>query len=132
MQPIICFDVGKSHTGVAISYDHSFVEPLTTIDEKDFQKLIEQIKKIISNYHPDKIVLGIPNHGELVEYVTNLGQIISQNYPDSVVLYNEDQSSQIAQSHLKQLGHSVIKIKQREHQVSASVILSDYLDSNFF
>lgn len=129
MQPIICFDIGKSHTGVAISYDHSFVEPLTTIEEKDPDKLILKINKLIDEYQPTKIVLGVPDHGELVDYVEKIYDNLSEKYPEQVLLFNEDQSTQIAQSHLRQAGHSYQKIKLREHQVSASVILQDFLDS---
>jgi len=129
MSVTLCLDLGTAHTGIAISHEGILAEPLATIYESKLNKLIEKLISFISENHPDTIVIGIPNHGPLVEYANNLKKEIQNNFSGEVVLFSEDLSSRSARSLLKETGKTLVRRKHDEHQTAAAIILEDYLDS---
>lgn len=122
---ILCLDPGLSHTGIAISTEGLLASPLSTIHQKDPQKMEAEIVSLIKKYQPTKIVIGIPESGEISLLAPKLQKTLQSYFPKTeFILYSEDLSSKMAESILSQ--H---KAKKDDHQIAAAVILQQYLDS---
>jgi putative transcription antitermination factor YqgF len=130
MNKILCLDVGTAHTGIAISHEGILAEPLTTIFESKIEKLIGKLLPIIVKTHPDTIVIGVPNHGPLVDYVNDVKKELEKIFTGEIVLFSEDLSSRSARSLLKETGKTLVRRKRGEHQTAAAIILEDYLETN--
>lgn len=128
MKTILCLDLGTAHTGLAISHEGILAEPLTTIFESKKDKLIGKLLPIIAKKNPDTIVIGLPKHGPLVLYATEVKKEIEKFFKGDIVLFSEDLSSKSARSLLKETGKTLVKRKTGEHQTAAAIILEDYLD----
>ena len=116
----LSLDPGFSHTGIAISHEGQLAEPLSTIHEKDNEKLLQNIKELLKAQNPDIIVIGIPHHGPMVEISENLSKNISVFFSGEIILHPEDLSSSRAKK---------LKSKHSDHALAAAFLLQDYLDS---
>ena len=125
----LCLDLGTAHTGLAVSEEGILATPLATIFEKDIDSLVGKLTPYLARTNPDKLVIGTPSHGLLVDYGKLLGQKIKDIYGGEIIFYNEDLSSKKAQSTLDRSKKSHQQKKQIEHQTAAAHILQDYLDS---
>jgi putative transcription antitermination factor YqgF len=130
METIICLDLGTAHTGIAISYEGILAQPLTTIFESKRDKLLGKLLPIIAKNHPEKIVIGTPNHGPLVKEVMDFKLQLEKIFSGEIILFPEDLSSRSAKSLLKDTGKTLARRKKAEHQTAAAIILEDYLDSS--
>ena len=129
MPTILALDLGTAHTGIAISHEGILATPLTTIFERDLDTLVGRLVPLIVQYNPDQIVLGLPSHGILVEYSQQLSDKLEAVYSGEIVFFSEDLSSRKAKAVMKEVGKTLVKKKQQEHQTAAAVILQEYLDS---
>lgn len=129
MKTILCLDVGTAHTGLAISHEGILASPLATIFESKIDKLLGKLLPFIAKNNPDTIVIGVPNHGPLVEYAGKVKDELEKVFSGEVVLFSEDMSSRSARSVLKETGKTLIRRKKGEHQTAAAIILEDYLES---
>lgn len=129
MSTILALDLGTAHTGIAISHEGILATPLTTIFERDLDTLVGRLIPLLAQHHPEKIVLGVPSHGILVEYGQQLAEKLKEIYSGEIVFFSEDLSSRKAHGIMKEVGKTLIKKKQEEHQTAAAVILQEYLDS---
>jgi len=131
----LSFDLGLTHTGVAISYEGSLVSPLESISTKNKQdptkKLTKRIISTIEKYNPNIIVIGQPSHGFIRQLAQNLKSEILKIFPKiETHLISEDLSSK--EANLKIIQSTAKKSKRRKliHSVSAVIILENFLDSN--
>jgi len=129
MPTALCLDLGIAHTGIAISYEGILAEPLATIFESNKKKLVGKLLPFIAKHNPEKIVIGIPNHGPLVNAVMDLKTELEKIYSGKIILFPEDFSSRSARTLMKESGKTLIKRKKNEHQTAAAIILEDYLDT---
>jgi len=129
METILCLDLGTAHTGLAISYEGILSQPLATIFESKLDKLIGKLTPFIAKNHPDKIVIGVPSYGVLVEYSAKLKEELGKIFPGEIILFSEDLSSRSAKTILKDTGKTLARRKKAEHQTAAALILEEYLDS---
>ena len=129
MPVILALDLGTAHTGIAISYEGILATPLTTIFERDLDTLVGRLTPVIAKHNPDTIVLGVPSHGILVEYGQQLSEKLKDIYSGKIIFFSEDLSSRKAHGIMKEMGKTLVKKKQEEHQTAAAVILQEYLDS---
>lgn len=129
MGKILCLDLGTAHTGIAISEEGILATPLATIFERDLDKLIGRLTPFIAQFDPEKIILGVPSHGILVEYSKQLSEKLKNIYSGEVIFFSEDLSSSKARSKMKELHKTLVKKKKEEHQTAAAIILQEYLDS---
>ena len=129
MPKILCIDPGTAHTGLAISQEGVLAQPLDTIFERDFDKLIGRLTPFIARINPEKIVIGQPDHGPLLLYARQLKERIEKIYVGEIVLFSEDLSSKVAHSKMKEAGKKYQQRRREEHQTAAALILQDYLES---
>ena len=128
-------DYGESRVGIAISDPlFIFAYPLTTIQNSN--TLIGEIGRIISDKNIIRVILGLPSKRfksseKLSEKVYKLKSEIEEKLKVSVILWDEEFSSAIAQ---ERINESVTKKSKRQNkalldQHSAAIILQEYLDS---
>ncbi|KKT40062.1 hypothetical protein A3K29_01585 [Candidatus Collierbacteria bacterium RIFOXYB2_FULL_46_14] len=129
MPTILCLDPGTAHTGIAISEEGVLATPVTTIYEKDLGQLVTKILPYLRKYNPDRIVIGVPEYGPIVQFATDLSEKIYANFPKQIVFFREDLSSHAARHVLKAQGKTLLRRKKEEHQTAAALILQDHLDS---
>ncbi|HBC44890.1 MAG: hypothetical protein UX08_C0007G0083 [Candidatus Collierbacteria bacterium GW2011_GWB1_45_35] len=129
MPIILCLDPGTSHTGLAISEEGILATPVATIYEKELDQLVTKLLPFLNRYHPDKIVIGVPEYGPIVKFATDLSEKIYTVFPKEIVFFREDLSSHTARNVMKEQGKTLTKRKKEEHQTAAALILQDYLDS---
>ena len=127
----LCFDLGLSHTGVAISQEGVLVTPLDTIRSKTTFELIKKLSKEIKTHRPDIVVIGQPLHGPINTLALNIKVKLSKIFPQQkIVLFPEDLSSQEASLKLIQSSATKNKRQKLKHSASATLILEDYLNSS--
>jgi putative Holliday junction resolvase len=129
MSVILALDLGTAHTGIAISQEGILATPLATIFERDINQLVGRLTPYIAQYDPEKIVLGVPTHGHLIDYGKLVADKLQKIYPGEIVFFSEDLSSRKAHGIMKEVGKTLIKKKKEEHQTAAAVILQEYLES---
>ena len=129
MPIILCLDPGTAHTGIAVSYEGELANPLDTIYEKDLDKLVVGLLPFIVRFNPDKVILGTPEHGPLKSFAQDLGGRLKKVFSGEIIYFEEDLSSRKARHQMKEVGKTLVKRKQLEHQTAAAVILQEYLDS---
>ena len=117
----LCLDPGIKHTGISISTDDHLAQPLTVIDSPDLPSLVSKLKIIISQHKPDKIIIGQPSYGTIVEFARNLQTTIQNIFTGPIILYPEDLSSKMSNK-LKSKNNS-------KHHLASAIILQEYLDS---
>lgn len=129
MKSILCLDLGTAHTGIAISREGILAEPLATIFESKKEKLLGKLLPFIAKNDPETIVIGVPNHGPLVQAASELKTELEKIFSGEVVLFSEDLSSRSARSLLKETGKTLLRRKKSEHQTAAAIILEDFLEN---
>lgn len=129
MPVILALDLGTAHTGLAISAEGILATPLSTIFERDLDTLVGRLTPFIAKHNPDKIVLGVPSHGHLIDYGEQLEKKLKDIFSGEIVFFSEDLSSRKARGVMREVGKTLVKKKREEHQTAAAVILQEYLDS---
>lgn len=133
-------DVGSRHIGVAVG--ELLASELTTLDAPknqnfyDAPKLVdEEIVRLIASEQVDAIVVGLPvnEQGELSAEATSIKAFADQlgtRLDKTIHFVNETLSSFMAEDILESQGLSIQEAKLREHQLSAQLILQQYLEEN--
>ncbi len=129
MPTIICLDPGTAHTGIAVSEEGILATPIATIYEKDIDQLVTKLLPYLNKYNPGKIVIGVPEHGPIVKFATDLSEKLYAAFPKESIFFREDLSSHTARNIMKAQGKTLLRRKKEEHQTAAALILQDYLDS---
>lgn len=129
MSITLCLDPGTAHTGIAISEEGILATPVGTVYEKEIDRLVEKLLPYLNKYNPDKIVIGVPEYGPIVNFSRDLSQKIYDVFPKEMIFYREDLSSHSARNVMKEQGKTLVRRKKEEHQTAAALILQDYLDS---
>jgi len=131
---VLCFDFGKQRIGVAIG-EHllATANPLMTIDNESNEIRFEAISKLIKEWRPKLLVVGLPLSLDDVE--TSITQLCKKfarrlngrfNLP--VILIDERYSSVEASDLLSQSGIKGRAQKEMLDQVAAQTILQSYFD----
>lgn len=124
-------DLGTKTLGLAIS-NGEIATSLKTIRYEDIDKLIIELKNIISEYNIDLLVLGLPKNMnntigpralETLEFKEKLEKL---NY--KVVLQDERLSTVSAHNYMLKADLSRKKRKEKVDALAATIILQTYLD----
>ena len=131
----LSFDFGEQRIGVAVG-EHVLANanPLTTIDNESNEVRFQAISKLINEWQPKLLIVGLPLSLDGAE--TNVTQLCKKfarrlngrfNLP--VILIDERYSSVEASERLKQTGVKGRAQKSMLDQVAAQTILQSYFDS---
>lgn len=136
---ILGLDLGTKKCGIAITDPLQILSsPLTTIfyENKDFDYLINEIKKIIEEKKPiEKIILGITKN--IDGTLSNMGKIVMNFYKQlkkeiqiKVILIDEKNTSRDSEYIMSQMNLKRKKKKESRDAIAAQKILENYLLNN--
>lgn len=135
MGRIVAIDFGQKRVGIAVTDTLQIIaNGLTTVPTS---KIFDFLKDYVSKEPVDEFVVGLPKQmdytdSESMKYITPFVNGLRNNFPNQQVqLFDERFSSKLASKAIAQSGMSK---KNRQDkglidQVSATIILQDYLES---
>lgn len=138
MGRLLGLDYGDIHIGVAISDPlGSFSLPLTTIVKKDkntIKPAVKEIGELIKAYDITKIIVGYPKNmddtlGDRAHITQEFKERLERNFKKiEIKLWDERLTTQMAREILAEQNIHGKAQKEVLDQVSASIILQDYMD----
>ncbi len=132
---ILGIDYGDARVGVAVSDMLGFMaQGVRTIKNRGKEKLLSELKEIIDEYKPEKIVIGLPKNmdgseGFRVEATHEFADLLRGIYSGEIVFYDERLSSLGAKRYLNETNTRGKKRKEVLDTVAACIILEGYLNS---
>ncbi len=132
---ILGIDHGSVRIGIAISDPLGILARGISVIQNS-SNAFNEIKEIIEQYHPVKIVIGIPlnlkgEKGKKAEEVEIFIKELEYRFHIEIIRLDERFTSKIAHQSLQELG--VKKMQRREKEridmMAAALILQAYLDS---
>lgn len=123
-------DYGRTHKGLAIGDTETKIAmPLQTLDHLSYDDFINELRKIISSYHINLFVVGVPitwpedrDRPGMRDEVEKFAKLISQELNMPVELVDERYTSDAAKQLKKEYPQG------NEHALSAMLILQTYFD----
>ena len=129
------FDFGLKRIGVA-SGEHllGIAHPLTTLNAESNEDRFNQIAKIIDEWKPSTLVVGLPltldgEEHEVTLLCKKFARRLDGRFGLPVVMIDERLSSAEASQSLKEMGIGGRKQKPMLDQIAAQVILQSYFDT---
>lgn len=132
---VLAFDFGEKRVGVAVGdLTLRIAHPLTTIDAEDNATRFTEIGKLIAEWGPAKLVVGLPMHADGTEHeVSRLARRFAQRlegrFALPTVLADERLTSRAAESRLLESGAHSRKIKESLDAAAAREILQAWFES---
>ncbi|WP_374724633.1 Holliday junction resolvase RuvX [Calidifontibacillus erzurumensis] len=134
---VIGLDLGTKTIGVAVSDELGWTaQGLETIkiDAERNNFGLDRIKTIIDEYHPEKIVVGLPKNmngsvGPRGEACLQFAELLKNTFQIEVILWDERLSTMEAERILLSGDVSRKKRKKVIDKMAAVMILQGYLDS---
>ena len=128
-------DIGKKSCGIALSDPlnitaqgkENFIFP-----EKDWNKLIEKIRYYLKEYEITKIIIGYPTYpsgdkSQTTYMIEEIEKILINKLNIPIIRINENGTTKRAEELMIKAGLSRIKRKKYKDQISAQLILEDFL-----
>lgn len=131
---LLGFDFGTKRIGVAVGNTISnTARPLTTLHGEHNGQRFAAIAKLISEWEPSALVVGLPSHDdgsphELTRLCRRFAQRLKGRFDLPTILVDERYTSIAASSQLAEMGIRGIKQKPLLDQVAAQQILQAYFD----
>lgn len=131
---VMAFDFGETRIGVAVGNTLLKIpHPLITVTGKNKFDKISKIGKLIDEWRPTQLVVGMPSNHEnkesLITSITRFSNRLKHNFKLPVEFVNEDYSSSIASNQLKEQALYGIKQKHKLDSLAACSILQMYFDT---
>ncbi len=132
---ILGIDYGDARVGVAVTDLLGFMaNGVKTIQNKSTKKLISELKALIDEYSPEKIVVGLPKNmdgteGFRVDATHEFVELLKTVYDGEIVLQDERLTSAEAKRYLSATNTFGKKRKDVLDTVAACLILEQYLQS---
>ena len=107
---VLAFDFGEKRIGVAVGDLHvRIAHPLSTISAEDNSTRFAEIAKLVSEWRPARLIVGLPMHADGVEHeVSRLARRFAQRlegrFGVPTVLVDERLTSRAAESRLRESG----------------------------
>ena len=131
---LLCLDLGSKRVGIAISDETcKFSRDLKTVPRKN---IIPELKKILETESIKIIILGLPLNMDKTESkksqeVRNFGKNLEKIFNNiNIIFHDERLSSWQARQDLKDFGYKLSQIQELKDQVSAKIILQEFMNSN--
>lgn len=129
-QTLLGFDFGTQRIGVAVGQRITgTASALTTLAARDGQPDWTQVAQLIATWQPDALVVGLPlrldgSRSDVTEAAERFARRLEGRYHLPVYLSDERLSS-----HAAEHWHSTHGRRDKLDEVSAQIILQDWLDS---
>ncbi|HWD16936.1 MAG TPA: Holliday junction resolvase RuvX [Casimicrobiaceae bacterium] len=130
---ILAFDFGTRRIGVAIGNTLTrSARALTTIDARDESARLATLDRIVREWEPTRLVVGLPVHADGSEHAMTtrartFAATLAARYALPVELEDERHTSEIARDALVGGGRDA---RARRDEVAAQIILQAYLDTH--
>ena len=128
-------DLGSRRLGVSISDPNGIIASAYKVIEhnEEYEKLVEDIKKIVSDEKIEKIVLGLPKNmnntiGQKGELSYKFKEMLEEKIDKEVILVDERLTTKEATDVLIKGNTSRKKRKKVVDSLAATIILQSYLD----
>lgn len=128
-------DLGSKRLGVSISDPNGIIASAYKVIEhnEEYEKLVEDIKKIVSDEKIEKIVLGLPKNmnntiGPKGELSYKFKEMLEEKIDKEVILVDERLTTKEATDVLIKGNTSRKKRKKVVDSLAATIILQSYLD----
>lgn len=131
---ILALDVGDKHVGVAVSDPLGIMaHGLKTFERHSKSADMMEVKSLIEEYSPKKLVLGLPKNmdgsiGPQAEKVLKFGRFI-ENHIDTEIIYWDERLTTVSADRAMLEGDlSRKRRKEIVDKIAAVFILQSYLD----
>jgi len=131
---VLAFDFGLQRTGVALGEGLlGQARALTTLKVADKRARLAAIARLIKEWQPQLLVVGLPCHTdgqahETTRQCRNFASQLEQHFALPVALVDERYSSAEADARLAQSIHDWRARKEQLDAVAAQIILQDFFD----
>ena len=131
-------DYGDARVGVAVSDLLGITaQGVKTIKNTGIKKLLAELKEVIDEYKPEKIVIGLPKNmdgseGFRAQATREFAKRLEEIYDGKIVFWDERLSSMGAKRYLNETNTRGKKRKEVLDTVAACIILEGYLTANPF
>ena len=131
---VLAFDLGLKRTGVASGeLSLGIAHPLTVIQADASDARLAAIEKLIAEWRPVLLVLGLPTHAdggehEMTRVARNFARKLESRFKLPVFLVDERHTSTAAESALRDQGVHGKKNKAHLDAVAAQLILQGFFD----
>ena len=136
---IMCLDIGKARTGVAVSDIMGMTaQGAGVIQAKGFEEDLKEYKRIIDERGVGTLVIGYPlnldgTEGERASDVRAQYEALKEALEGiDVILWDERLSTKEAERAFAETGKNWKKKRQVIDEMAAQIILQSYLDANIF
>ena len=129
---MLAFDFGEKRIGVAVGdLELRIPHPLSTIDAEDNATRFAEIGKLVDEWKPAKLVVGLPMHADGAEHETSrlarrFAHRLEGRFGIKVTLVDERLTSVTAESRLREAGLRADRIEATLDAAAASEILAAY------
>ena len=131
---ILAFDFGTRRIGVATGNTLTrTAHPLTTVDAPDEAERLDRIARLINEWRPARLVVGLPVHADGEPHAMTAGarrfaSAVGERFALPVTLVDERFTSQIADIALREAGRSGRDARAARDAAAAQVILQAWFD----
>jgi len=128
-------DFGERRVGIAISDPLGVIaQPLPTIEVKSNAQLLRDLGEIIQKKAVVRIVVGMPlnlkgERGKTAQAVEKFVRQLRKKAAVPVEIWDERFTSVVAEQTIRAMGKSPSRHKGKIDQISAQLILQNYLDA---
>lgn len=132
---ILALDVGTKTIGVAVSDEIRIAaHGVTTIKRTELKRDLDAIGRLIGNYNPSEILIGVPYNSDGTvskrgEVILEFAEKIKEKFSLPVEPWDESFSTVSAENILLEADLSRKKRRKVIDKVAAVIILQDYLKS---
>jgi putative Holliday junction resolvase len=132
---VLAFDLGLKRTGVASGeLSIGIAHPLTVIQAESTEARVLAIAKLVAEWRPVVLVLGLPLHGdgsehEMTRAAKNFARKLESRFALPVFLVDERLTSTAAEAELRARGIHGKKNKALADAVAAQLILQGFFDA---
>jgi putative Holliday junction resolvase len=133
---VLGFDFGEKRIGVAVGdLSLGIAHPLATIAAEDNARRFGEIQKLIAEWRPTRLVVGMPMHPDGTEHeLTRLSRRFAHRLEGRfrlpVSLVDERFTSTAAESRLRESGARRESIRKSLDEAAACEILQSWFDSS--
>lgn len=133
---ILGIDYGDARVGVAVSDLLGMTaQGVKTIKNTGIKRLLSELSEVLSEYKPEKIVIGLPKNmdgseGFRAEATYKFAEKLKTVYDGEIVFWDERLSSLGAKRYLNETNTRGQKRKNVLDTVAACIILEGYLSKN--
>ena len=133
---VLAFDFGEKRIGVAVGETQlALAHPLTTIASEQTQARFEAIARLVAEWQPRLLVVGLPLHMDDTEHALTararrFARQLEGRFNLPVALVDERLSTYAATEMLHAAGVAARRQKPVRDQVAAQTILQAYFDQH--